>query len=296
MLFACTALLGTSQIFITISMQTVSARIAPPGKLAGFIGNYLMANVIGQSIGPYVVGWAGGSASIPPTQFLFELGIGSGLLTFATLLMLRPAKRPAGAVKATKPISLREAIRLPGLPVVFLASVATTASQDLLLVYMPLLGAERGLTVADVGVLLAIRALSSMLSRMFFGWSLSKLGHQRFLLLSTFGSAAGYLALAVPLPLVAMGVTISVLGAALGTSITLSIARALAISSAETRGTVNSLRIMGNRGGQMVMPTLAGLFAAAAGISATFVVIGAFLAVVTGVVRLAQPKSTKSPS
>ncbi len=288
-LFICTAVLGTSQIFITISMQTMCARIAPSGRLAGFIGTYLMANVIGQSLGPYVIGWAGGDASIPPTQFLFEFGICAGLVTLGTLLMLRPAKA-AGAVKIVKPIALRDVVRLPGMPVVFLVSVATSAAQDLLIVYMPLLGAERGLTVANVGILLAIRSLSSMLSRMFFGWSLARLGNQRMLLISTCCAAAGYFALAAPLPLIAMGVAISVLGAALGTSITLSIARAMAISTAETRGTVNSLRIMGNRAGQIAVPTFVGLFAAAAGIFATFAVIGAGLAAVTAVVRATQPK------
>ena len=63
-------------------------------------------------------------------------------------------------------------------------------------------------------------------------------------------------------------------GFSLGVAVTGSIATLLSLASAEARGTANSLRMMGNRVGQFVIPFLAGLIAAAAGAAGIFLVIG----------------------
>jgi len=60
----------------------------------------------------------------------------------------------------------------------------------------------------------------------------------------------------------------------LSNAITVSIAALLATASDETRGTANSLRMMGNRMGQFVIPFLAGLIAAATGVAGIFLIIG----------------------
>ena len=54
---------------------------------------------------------------------------------------------------------------------------------------------------------------------------------------------------------------------------------------AETRGTVNSLRLMGNRAGQVLIPLAAGAVAAAAGASGVFLMVGTALAGVWALVQ-----------
>src|SRR5882757_4648711 len=65
-----------------------------------------------------------------------------------------------------------------------------------------------------------------------------------------------------------------------------SIATLLAITGDETRGTANSLRMMGNRMGQFVIPFLAGLIAAASGVAGIFLIIGASLGISGAVAQL----------
>jgi predicted MFS family arabinose efflux permease len=265
-------------MLLTITLQVLCTRHGGVGGLDRILGNYMVANAVGQGVGPYIVGWAGGSASIPPTEFLFTLGLAGSCIAFLRSLMLRSAPAPAARAERNKPVPLLEILRFPGLLVVLFVSVATVIAQDLIVVYLPLLGAERGMPVDAVGTLLAVRAVASMLSRFLFARLNDWIGRQRLMIVSVFSSAATYAALAIPMPFAAMAVVIAGAGFSLGVSITVTIASLLALASAQAVGTANSLRIMGNRIGQFIIPFLAGLIAAAAGVGGIFLIIGLSLA------------------
>jgi predicted MFS family arabinose efflux permease len=192
--------------------------------------------------------------------------------------MLRSAPAQAKQSESSKPIPVRDILRSPGLLVVLFVSVTTVIAQDLIVVYLPLLGTERGLPVETIGTLLAVRAVASMLSRFLFARLNDLMGRQRLMIVSVFASAVSYAAVAAPLPFAAMAVVIAAAGFSLGISITVTIASLLALASAGAVGTANSLRIMGNRIGQFVIPFLAGLVAAAAGVGGIFLIIGLSLA------------------
>jgi MFS family permease len=194
-------------------------------------------------------------------------------------------KRPEGS----KPVPVREIARLPGIRAIFFVSVVTVAAQDLIVVYLPLLGQERGLAVDDVGALLAARAVASMLSRFVFPWLNDLLGRTRLMAVSTFASAATYIALALPLPLVGMHAAMAGAGFALGVAVTVSIASLLALAAPELRGTANSLRMMGNRLGQFTIPFVASLIAAASSVGSIFIVLGVSLTVAGMVVQFRRP-------
>src|SRR5262245_17719746 len=107
-LLVFTAVLGIAHLMLVISQQVLCARAGGERAVDRMIGNYMVANAVGQGIGPYIVGWAGGSASIPPTQLLFTIGLAFAALTCASALLLRPGAprppRPAGH----KPVPVRE--------------------------------------------------------------------------------------------------------------------------------------------------------------------------------------------
>ena len=272
-----TAILGIGHLMLVISQQVLCARHGGAGAVDRMVGNYMVANAIGQAIGPYMVGWAGGSASIPPTHLLYEIGFGVSIVMSICAWMLPPGPprppRPEGA----KPVPVREIASLPGLKLIFFVSVVTVAAQDLIVVYLPALGAERNMAVDTVGMLLAARAGASMLSRFFYAWLSKALGRWRLMAISTFLSACFYAAIAAPVPLAVMFAIVAAAGFALSIAITVSIAALLAITTDETRGTANSLRMMGNRVGQFTIPFIAGLIAAAAGVAGIFVIIGVSL-------------------
>jgi MFS family permease len=287
-LLVCTAVLGIGHLMLVISQQVLCARHGGPSGVDRMIGNYMVANAIGQGLGPYLVGWAGGSASIPPTHLLYEIGFGISIVMSICAWLLPPGAprppRPDGA----KPVPVREIVSLPGLKLIFFVSVVTVAAQDLIVVYLPALGAERHMPVDTVGMLLAVRAAASMLSRFVYAWLSKRIGRWRLMAISTFISAGFYAAIAAPMPLALMFLVVAAAGFALSIAITVSIAALLAITTDETRGTANSLRMMGNRMGQFVIPVLAGLIAAAAGVAGIFVIIGASLGASWAVAQFAR--------
>jgi MFS family permease len=273
-----TALLGTSHLMLVISQQVLCTRLGGRGSMERMLGNYMLANAVGQGVGPYIVGWTGGDASIPPTQLLFWIGLAASCLSCLSALMLRSPGTPTPPVEGSKPMPVRDILRLPGITTLFVMSIVTVSAQDLVVVYLPLLGAERAMAVDAVGLLLTVRAIASMLARLVFARLNDWVGHRRLMIVSTYAGAIAYVALAAPLPFAALGAAIAVAGFALGVAVTVSIAGLLALASPEARGTANSLRMMGNRAGQFTIPVLAGLVAAAAGAASIFFILGLALA------------------
>ena len=291
-----TALLGLGHLMLVISQQILCATDPTPGALERNIGNYMVANAIGQGIGPYIVGYVGGDASVPPTQWLFMAAFLGSFLMFAASLMLRTGGPRKPKVEKSDPVPLADILRLPGIRVILFVGVTVVSAQDLIVVYLPFLGAERGLAVEVVGWLLAARAVSSVLSRFLFARLHALMGHWRLMMTSVLASAVSYAAVALPLPFAAMLAVVAVAGFALGIAITATIAALLNLATPETRGTANSLRIMGNRAGQFVIPFSVGLVAAATGAAGIFVIIGASLTVSAVIMALQKPKQQQQDS
>src|SRR5499427_3381273 len=200
-LLVCTALLGIGHLMLVISQQVLCARHGGQDGVDRMIGNYMVANAVGQGIGPVIVGWAGGSASIPPTRLLFTIGLAVAVLCLAGSLMLRPGPPRPAKPEGDKPIPVAEIARIPGLKLIFFVSVVTVAAQDLIVVYLPALGTERVISVEDIAMLLVVRAGASMASRFVYAWLSMVMGRWRLMAVSTLASAIFYAAIALPLPI-----------------------------------------------------------------------------------------------
>src|SRR5580704_5956299 len=87
-IMVATAIIGTAHLLFVVSQQIQCTRCGTgPGAMERAIGNYMVANAAGQGVGPYIIALAGGSASVPPTQLLFAIGLGGAVLTAAFALL-----------------------------------------------------------------------------------------------------------------------------------------------------------------------------------------------------------------
>lgn len=284
------ALLGISHLFLMASQQMLCFRSAGPrGRDAAF-GNYLVAGAIGQGAGPYVIAWAGGAAKVPPTGYLFAVGIALAVAALATAATLRPGPKRAESASSREVEPVRTLIRQRGLMAVLTASVITITAQDLLTIYLPLFGAERNMSAHDVGVLLTIRSVASMISRMFYARAVQLIGRGPLTLVSMLGGALAFVLLALPMPIVLIYAVGVILGLSLGIATTLSLTNVIDIAPPTATGTVMSLRITGNRIGQVAMPFAASVIAAVAGVGGIFLVVALSLAVSAGSVHLGRKK------
>src|SRR5690606_548940 len=84
--------------------------------------------------------------------------------------------------------------------------------------------------------------------------------------------------LALPLPLWVLCVAIAASGFALGVGTVLGVTFVVDLTPASAHGTANSLRIIGNRIGQVSMPFAAGVIAAATGVAGVLAIMAAALA------------------
>jgi predicted MFS family arabinose efflux permease len=217
-----------------------------------------------------VVGFLGGSAAVPPTRVLFIVAAAIAAVSFAVSFAMRPRLDRPVAAGGAELVPVSQIVRIPGLVEVVLAGVILVAASDIIVIYVPLLGAERHIDVHDIGLLLTMRAAASMVARLFYARMVLVFGRWPLMIAATFFCGLSYAAFAAPLPLWAMHLAIAVMGFSFGLATTLSITIVVDMTSAGARGTTNSLRIMSNRAGQFVLPFGAGLVAAAAGLSGLF--------------------------
>jgi MFS family permease len=157
-------------------------------------------------------------------------------------------------------------------------------------IYLPALGTERGIDSNHVGLLLAVRSAASLISRLFYARMIYGVGRAPLTLGSMLVSAAAFAVLALPLSLPLMYAVMIVLGFGMGIASTLTLSGVVHLAPAEAYGTALTLRMTGNRIGQVLFPSLAGLVAAATGVAGIFLIIGVGM----GVSGVAVPLSLRA--
>ena len=273
-----TALFGVGHLFLMAAHQMLCVRAAGEHNRDSVFGNFLMMTGIGQGLGPFIVGWVGGAARVPDTGFLFSIGVGVAAVALVVALCLRPARNVSARKRDVAPMSIGKLLRIQGFLTVLTASVVTMSAQDLVVLYLPLLGVERGLGVGEVGIILTIRSIAAVVSRVGYAQMVSVIGRVRLTFISMALAGGAFVTLALPVPVLALQAAAAVLGVGLGIATALSLTSVVELAPADVRGTALSLRITGNRIGQASMPFLGSLRAASTGASGVLVVTGLALA------------------
>jgi len=270
-------LLGSGQLLSMIGEQSVVAANAGPGGFDRAFGRFTFATSIGQAAGPALVTLLAGSATLPDTHtLLLAAAIAAGLLVAVTALMHGSDRSNTHASRGSA--SFVNALRVPGLGLAILASLAVIASVDLLVVYLPVLGTERQLAASTIGALLTLRALASMGSRFFLPYIVERSGRGRLLTVSIAAAALSVGCLALDLSVAVLFVVIFLVGLGLGFGQPLTMAWIAEASPAAVRATALSLRLTGNRLGQTLVPAGVGLFAAGSGTTGVFLATSGALA------------------
>jgi predicted MFS family arabinose efflux permease len=284
------ALLGVGQLFAVISQQMLCVRCSRRHSRESVFGNYMVAGAVGQGVGPLIVGWAGGNATVPPTQLLFAIGFFASIVALACAVPIRPSRRrgkPQGGKEVTP---LRQLLRTPGLAATMVASVIAVTAGDLIVIYLPLLGAERSIDVNAIGGLLTTRAAASTAARLIYVRLIAACGRVALMVASLVLAGVAYAALAVPMPVAALYAATAMTGFGIGIATTITITSVVALTAAGARGTANSLRVTGNRIAQAAMPFAASLVAAATGAGGIFVIIAVSLLASGGAVYWSRPQ------
>ncbi|MDQ0771194.1 MFS family permease [Pseudarthrobacter defluvii] len=284
-----TALLGAGQLACVVGQQAVVANNAAASRMDSAFGYLTFAASLGQALGPLAISLVGGASVRPNTQAIFLLSVIMSLVLFlATFVVSAPVS--GGKRKAMSAGGRGSAVSLlkaPGVARALATSATVLAVVDLTMVYLPALGADRGLTAATVGAMLTVRAVFSMVSRLLLGRVSRKIGRMRLLVVSLALSTAALAVAAIPMPAWLLFVVMAVLGLGLGIGQPLTMSWLSSQAPEGQRGRALALRLAGNRVGQVVLPSVIGGVAAGLGAGGVFlasaVVVGGTLLLLRGV-------------
>lgn len=270
--------LGSGHLLSMVAGQAMVGNLAAPsGALDSAFGRYTVAASLGQTIGPALLVIIVGDATIPEAGPAFATaGVLAAVLLGAAILIRSPKRSDVDIV--TRDARLADVVRIAGLGRALFAAAVILSAVDILIVYLPALGASAGLTAGAVGALLALRSGASMVSRLFLAPLSARLGRGPFLVYATSASAVAVLLIGLPTPFAVLVGALAVAGLGLGVGQPLTMSWLAEVAPPGLRGTALSLRLLGNRIGQVIVPSLAGLVAGGAGAAGVLVVTAVVLA------------------
>ena len=284
--------LGLGQLLVTVSGQAFVSILSPPDRLdRGFAGITLGVS-IGQAAGVPLAGAiaaAGGGdpTSVNTTPALLVMTAISALALPFVVGLREPAESARRSDDA--PQSVLSMLRTPGMKPAMLSSLVVLATVDLVVAYLPLLGAEFGFGVLLVSALLTARTVASIASRALLPWALRRIP-RRWLLISATAATIVPVALIpfVPNPWV-IGVLLAICGTFWGVGQPLTMTWVVQLVSPSDRASALAVRLTGNRLGQVAVPLAAGAVAGVAGVASVFLVTAALLATAATSTWRAQP-------
>ena len=185
------ALLGLSNVYFIVAMQSLVNRIASGADRARNVANFSLAISIGQLIGPVLAGLLiDGIGHRYAYLVLAALPLG----TIGIVLWLRSRLPPApGADVPVPKANLVDMVSRRELRPIYAMSAVSVASFDLYSFFLPIYGHSIGLSASAIGVVLGTFAAAAFVVRAFMPWLIERMGEIRLLVRSLILSGVAYL-------------------------------------------------------------------------------------------------------
>lgn len=270
-----TAFAGLSHLALMVGGQTMVALRAPKSEYNRLFGYYTFSASLGHTFGPVIAGILAGSLAngMPKDSnraFIFAILLSTIALipTFTwrdSAPTVKAAEAQSNTWAAAKSMLSRKEISLA----VFI-SLAISSTLDLLVIFLPLLGKERAIDPAVIGLIISLRAVGSMGSRLILGKVSKHISDRKLLLSSTTFSMLACIGMVYTSNSILLGALVFIAGFSSGFGQPLTMALISLRTEADERALAVSARLTGNRLGQFVLPVIAGLIANGAGVGAVF--------------------------
>jgi MFS family permease len=276
-----TALAGISHLACMLGGQSMVALRAPREKYDKYFGYYTFSASVGHLIGPLVAAVVAGSDGTLPKSTSNAFLLGTVLCVIALLPVIKWRNENPSVQGYSDQGTYSAALSLMKKPGIFAAiyvSLAISSVADVLLVFLPLFGTENNFSPYAIGIILAIRAGTTMISRFFLGRLSNRFSTYQLLMVSTCLSVIACAAMAFAKTPIALGAIVFIAGFSLGIGQPLTMSLVSQKTVANERALAVSARLMGNRFGQFMVPVGAGAIAASAGAGGVFIALSVLLA------------------
>jgi MFS family permease len=279
---AATALAGIAHLSNVAASQAMVASRSPHDLQDQNFGYFSFSTSMGHTFGPMLGGIIAGSSGVLPrsstSAFVF-----ASILAFLALVpffLFKSVKEvrsqeerdAAGSIKA------RDVIKRPGIKPAIWTSLAVASTNDVLVVILPLIGTELGISPVVIGAILSIRSAAAMVSRFSLGKLTKRFGSSTVMNFSIGISAVFLFASVYATTAFTLAIVMAIVGFLLGIGQPLTMSIVSKKTPIEERAMAISIRLFGNRLGQFLVPLGAGALAAPFGAGAVFVGLAALIA------------------
>lgn len=275
-LLVASAVIGLGHLMVMVGQQAFVAHVSSSGSRDSAFGTLTAAASIGQLMGPPAVTLAASMTrppgAAPDTTTGLLVCLAFSVLATPAFFFLRRTDAGLRHNRAShdEPRSrVTDVLRAPGLWRSLVVSGAVLVTVDLMYAFVPVWATEQGISAVVVGLLLALRAAVSVLSRLGLTRLIRRFGRKAMLIVSITGAVLSLGAL----PLVGTYGAIAVmvgLGLGLGIPQPLTMAWVVSLSTASSYGAVLGLRMTVNRFAQIALPIAVGSLAAPLGVLGIF--------------------------
>lgn len=286
-LLLATVLLGIGVLFSVVGEQAWVMRGASAGRLDAIFGIYTFATSTGQMLGPILLSLPSPDHR-PPTATIFAVAFALGLAALLLSALVRPSLgRKTSGTRGRDGTSLWRLVRTRGVIGALISSSLMLTSLDLLLAYLPQYAEERSFAPIVLSTMLVVRGAATMLSRLLLSTATRTFGRRTVLVISALLAGGSLMALLIPLQAGFLIALMGIFGFALGTVQPLTMSWITLITAPRDRGVAASLRIVGNRLGQTVIPLVVAPLSLVGGAVTVLLATGASLLLAAWLSRLA---------
>jgi MFS family permease len=268
--------LGMGHLLVMVGGQTMIANRSGSELYEKNFGLLTFYASLGHGLGPLFGGWLADSGEArvnANAAFLFAL-ILFLLAIISVVALARKSENPSLVLSDSTKTTVASVMKTSTFKSAIFVASATTAVVDVVLIFLPLFGRQIGLSVSEVGILLAIRALASMGVRLVLGEISRKLGLRLILNAGSALTLVSMVALALVDNFWIIAFIMLVSGFAMGIGQPATMAWVSRIAAADSRGLAIAIRLTANRFGQVALPALAGVIAGG-GVAGVFYMLAA---------------------
>jgi MFS family permease len=278
-LLACSTALGFGQFLCVVGQQSVVARCAEPPKRDHAFGIYTVTISLAQALSPGLLALFDRETAVPDTQGIFLLGVAVAFLLVLSTVFIRLPGHTPGPDRTGLWQAMGVLVRVRGFNLSLLASLVIVSGIDLLVIYLPVYGAERGISASAIGYLLTVRAAASIASRLLFSWLIRLLGRGGLLILAMLFAGGGIASIPFTTDIYLLTLQLMITGLGLGIGAPLTLAWISETSPTGMRGMGLSFRLAANRVGQAVLPIAASAVVTGVGAGGVFWVMAGIIGI-----------------
>ncbi|MBD8500021.1 MFS transporter [Paenibacillus arenosi] len=279
-LYISQMIIGISRIMVTIALQNMVGRIAPPAQRDQYYGWLSMSVALGGVFGPILGGYIAHHTSYVHTFFISVL-IGIIPFILSWFISGQREERSLPAINAKINRSNTDGsfglLRSSTLRKALLSSALVLYSRDIFVAYFPLLGAEWGMSDIGIGWIIAIQSMAMVAVRLFLSPLTKRYSRELVLIGSILIAGIAFMLVPLTTPFILMAIISTIMGLGLGCGQPLSMTTIFNASPPDRTGEVLGLRLSTNRLSQVIAPLFFGFIGTSAGIVSVFYLSGVFL-------------------